>query len=120
MASQMKPKERRAQILAEAVRQSAKVGYQNIARDKIAAALDISPALVSRHMGTMPDLKMAVLADVAARAARGAYSVGAPGKPAPSPVNDMAIVAQGIVAKERRMLRLPEKVRALALHMQSQ
>jgi len=111
MGTQMKPKDRRAQILAEAVRQSAKVGYQNIARDKIAAALDISPALVSRHMGTMPELKVEVLKTVAAKAARGVYDISdevARG-------DHLRVVAQGLVAKERRMLRLPETVRALAL-----
>ena len=118
MTTQMKPKDRRKQIIDEAVRQAAQVGYQNIERQKIADALGVSPALISARVGTMPELKDLVLSTVAARASKGGYSVGPPGNPGPSPVSDMAIVAQGIVAKERRMLRLPEKVRALALHMQ--
>ncbi len=107
MTAKLAPADRKKQILDEALRQAAKVGYQNIKRADVAAALGVSPALVSLHFSTMPQLKRDVM-----RAAVVAVS--------DTNMNRMRwpafrVLAQGLVAKDRHALRAPQTAKDNAL-----
>lgn len=109
MTTKLDPRERRAQILTEAVKQAAKVGYQRIKRDELAAALGVSPALINAHFTTMEQLKRDVMRQAVATAS---------GKDLSTPVVvpcALRVVAQGIVARDRHAGRVSETVKAAAL-----
>lgn len=55
------------QIIAAAVSLSEDFGYANITRDQVAEAAGCSPALVSRHMGSMDELRTAVVTEAVAQ-----------------------------------------------------
>lgn len=96
MTKQLQPKERKAQILAKAVELARRIGYQNVTRQGIADALGVSPPLVNRYFDTMVKLKRAILGEAIR-------------------TSDLGIIAQGIAAKEKRMLNLPEELQRRAL-----
>lgn len=107
MTQKLDPKERRAQILAEALRQAARVGYQNIKRQDIATALGVSPALVSLHFSTMPQLKRDVM-----RAAL-ATAIGKDGtREVPAALR---VVGQGLAMQDKFACKAPEGVRQAAV-----
>jgi len=90
-----KPDDRKAQILAEAVRQARFVGYQNIRRENVAKALGLSVGMVNHTFTTMALLKRAVMgAAIAQRIPE--------------------IVAQGLAAKDPRAMNAPDDLKAAA------
>jgi len=107
MASKLDSLARKQQILDEALRQAAKVGYLNIKRQEIATALGISAGLVSLHFSTMAQLKRDVM-----RAAV---------KHSSSPTMDRMrwpawrVLAQGLAVNDRQAMRARADVKANAL-----
>ncbi len=96
MTKRQKPKDRKAALLAAALKHAAEVGYTHITRDGVARAAGCSDALVSAYWGTMPQLKREVI-----RAAiRLRY---------------LPIIAQGIVAKDPQVLKAPSELRTAAI-----
>lgn len=61
------PAERTAEIIDAALKLAAKCGYQNVTRGAIADSLGISEALVSYHVGTMPNLRRTMVRAAIAR-----------------------------------------------------
>lgn len=96
MTTKLEPKDREAQILAAAVAQAIQHGYQNIERQKIADAAGVSPALVSKYLGTMTNVKR----DVLRYAVRNRI---------------LPIIAQGLAMKDKQAMKAPEQVRKDAL-----
>lgn len=93
--TRMSPKERRAEILAAALRVAVMTGYNRITRDDIAIAAGCSPALVSDALGTMVALRRGVMrAAVAGRV--------------------LPVIAQGLALRDPHALRAPPELRALA------
>lgn len=105
MTTKLAPTARKQQILDEAVRQAARVGYQSIKRADVAAALGVSPALVSLHFSTMVQLKR----DVMRAALKTTVETNAGDKRA------LAVVAQGLAAKDKHAMRAHSAVKAAAL-----
>lgn len=96
MTTKLKPKDRKAQILDVAVEQAEKRGYQNIERQHVADAAGISPGLVSKYFGTMPDLKRSVM--------RAAVK------------NEcLPVIAQGLALKDKQATKAPEALQLRAL-----
>jgi AcrR family transcriptional regulator len=82
-------------ILDMAIQHAKADGYQNIRREKVAAALGISCGLVNYHFSTMKMLQRAVMgAAIAQRIPE--------------------IVAQGMAAKDPRASHAPEDLKVLA------
>lgn len=103
MTKNLLPKDRQAQILAEALVQAAHDGYTRIERQKIADALGVSAALVSKHFGTMANLKR----DVMRYAVRKAKA---------HPDSDaLAVLAQGLTLHDRLARNAPEALKEAAL-----
>lgn len=90
-----KPEDRKAQIIAEALRQARHRGYQNVRVEHIATVLAITPGLIYHYYKTVPLLKRAIMG--AAIAAR-----------------DAGIVAQGLAAKDPRAMNAPDDLKAAA------
>jgi len=61
MRTRLDPKQRRAHILDTAVRTALEVGYLSMSREAIAERAQCSPALVSKYLGTMSNLRRAVM-----------------------------------------------------------
>lgn len=103
MTAKLEKAARRQQILDEAVRQAARVGYSNIKRKDITDALGVSEALVNVHFGTMTQFKRDVMRAAVVAAGRG-------DTPA------LKVVAQGLATNDKHAKKAPEvlKKRALA------
>lgn len=96
MSKQLKPADRRSQILVAAIERARVAGYQNVTREMIAADAQCSTGLVSKYLGTMIDLRRSVM--------RAAIKDGV-----------LEIVAQGLVAKDRHALKAPDTLKQAAL-----
>lgn len=70
--------------------------YTRITRDEIARKASIPPTLVTYHMGTMPDLRRAIMREAVRSSC-------------------LPVIVQGLVAKDRHALKAPEDLRARAL-----
>ncbi len=97
MSNRLEPKDRKAQLLAVALNQAASHGYQNLKRLSIASEAGVAESLVSKYLGTMPDLKR----DVMRAAIR---------------LRRLEIIAQGLALKDRHALKAPEELRIAALN----
>ena len=88
---------RRAAILAAALKLAPRIGYAHLTREDIASEAQMSPGLVSYHFGTMVDLRRAIMRE----------SIR---------VECLAVIAQGVVARDRHALKAPPDLvdRALA------
>lgn len=86
MRTRLDPKQRRAHILDTAVQVALDVGWLSMSRDAVAERARCSPALVSKYLGTMPNLRRAVM--------RAAVSAG-----------HASIVREGVAAKDPTALR---------------
>lgn len=95
MRTRLDPKQRRAHILDTAVRTALEVGYLSMSREAIAERAQCSPALVSKYLGTMTELRRAVM--------RAAIAQG-----------HSTIVADGVAARDRIALKAPAHVRQSA------
>lgn len=87
---------RLSQILTAAVRAAAKDGYQRITRETIAKAAGVSEALVTYHLGTMPELRRAVMREAVR-------------------LECLAVIAQGLTARDRHALKCPRELQQKAL-----
>jgi AcrR family transcriptional regulator len=96
MQTHMNPADRKKQILEVAVTLSKKQGYQHVTREDIARGAECATGLINRYFGTMPQLRRAVM--------RWAVKHG-----------ELAIVAQGIVAKDPQALKAPDDLKQRAL-----
>ena len=91
----LEPKVRREQILAAAVTLAAKVGYKNITREAITDRAGCSPRLLNYYYSTMDQLKR----DVMRHAIKERV---------------LAIVAQGLTAKDPHAMKAPDDLKKLA------
>jgi AcrR family transcriptional regulator len=106
MTAKLDPKERQQQILDAAVSEAARVGFTNIQRADIAAKLEISTGLINRYFSTMTVLKRDVMRSAVVRLKKDATDKDA-----------LAVLAQGVVLKDRQALKAPENLRNAALKM---
>lgn len=90
------PKDRKRRILSAALSLAARNGYNRITRDAIAQAADCAPGLVSNYFGTMTALRR----DIMRAAIR---------------EQELAVVAQGIVAKDPHALKASPELKQQAL-----
>lgn len=91
----MSKTENKNRILDMAILHAQADGYQNIRREKIATALDLSCALVNFHYGTMKQLQRAVIGAAIAR-------------------RNLSILGQALALKDPRAMALPDDLKALA------
>lgn len=96
MSAKLPPADRKKQILDEALRQAAVLGYTNIRREALAAAIGVSPSLVNLYFTTMAALKR----DVMRAAVRGQC---------------LPVIAQGLAAKDNHARKAPLDVQKAAL-----
>lgn len=82
-------------ILTAALQVASTVGYLRVTRDAIATAAGCSPALVSFHLGTMPQTHRAVMGEALR-------------------VRNLRVIAQGLAHSDRRALNAPAELRAAA------
>ena len=95
--ARLHPRDRYDAILGVALALSESVGYAHITRAEVAAAAGVSPALVSWYLGTVPQMRAAVM-HAAVKNAR-----------------SLSVIAQGITARDPVALRAPLWLRAQAL-----
>lgn len=89
-------RERLTQILAAALRAAEKHGYQRITRETVAKAAGVSEALVTYHMGTMVELRRAIMRE-AVRA------------------ECLAVIAQGLTSRDKHAAKAPLVLQQKAL-----
>lgn len=92
----LEARERLSQILSAALKAAAKQGYQRITRETIARAAGVSEALVTYHLGTMPELRRAVMREAVR-------------------TECLPVLAQGIVTRDRHALKAPQPLQTRAL-----
>ena len=95
MAQRLTPTARKAEILDAALVVAARSGYDRMTRDDIAAQAKTSCGLVSHHLGTMPQLRRAVM--------RAAVTRGV-----------LAVVARGLAVKDPQALKAPDTIKRQA------
>jgi AcrR family transcriptional regulator len=95
MTMRQDPADRKASILAAAVRISHSYGYHRITRANVAGAAQCSEALVSSYFGTMTQLRRAVLRTAIAQ-------------------RDLVIVAQALAAKDPHVMKASQELRQTA------
>lgn len=90
------PKTRRAEIMRGALSACALIGYSRVTRDQIAAHAGCSPTLLTYHIGTMPNIRRAIM-----RAA----------------VREecLSVIAQGLALRDPQAMKAPEELRKRAL-----
>jgi AcrR family transcriptional regulator len=93
--TRMAPADRRAEVIAAAVRMAAFYGLAKVTRDQIATAAGVSPGLVSQYWGTMQQLRRAIVGE----AIRGEHLV---------------VLAQALAAGDKRAQGAPEYLRRAA------
>jgi AcrR family transcriptional regulator len=96
MTQHMTPTERTQQLTRTALKLAEKHGYLNVTRDQIAAAVGVSPALVSHHMGTMINLRRTLV--------RHAVEFGV-----------LSVIGQAVAAGDPHAKKVPEHVKKSAL-----
>ena len=94
--TRLAPKDRQASILDAALRMARLHGYQKITRADIALAAECSEALVSSYMGTMVQVRRAVV--------RAAIKQ-----------KDLTVLAQALAAKDSHAQKAPEDLRRAAV-----
>ena len=91
-------KQQRQAILDVAVELARETGYNKITREQIADAAGVSPALVSNYLDTMPSLRRDVMRRAVTREV-------------------LAVIGQGIAARDPHALRAPEELKQRAVNM---
>lgn len=94
-ATRSDPADRTRELLGVALHLAAAHGWRSLTRESIALAAGVSPGLVSARLGTMEALRRSVM-----RAAVRERVV--------------AVVAEGLCARDRQAMRADETLRALA------
>jgi AcrR family transcriptional regulator len=92
----LEARERLAQILAAAVKMAAREGYQRITRETIAKAAGVSEALVTHYLGTMPELRRAVMREAVR-------------------TECLAVIAQGLTSRDKHAAKAPPELQQKAL-----
>lgn len=95
MTKRLDPAVRRQELLDVAVEVASARGWRTLTRECIAVAAGVSPALVSARLGTMAELRRAVM--------RAAIRKGI-----------AAIVAEGLVAGDPHARKAPEEIKRAA------
>lgn len=89
--------ERRSEILGKALELAEKVGYNRVTREALGERLGYaSSSLIAHHMGSAADLKRKIMREAVR-------------------TENLAVVAQGLVLKDRVALKAPEDLRTRAL-----
>ncbi len=86
---------RREQILQVAVELSKQTGYNKLTREQIAERAGISVSLITNHFHTMNQLRRDIIR----------YSIKN---------NEVAVIAQGLAAGDKRALKAPSELKAKA------
>lgn len=90
-------REQKARILDAALKLSERHGYAHVSRDDIARACGFpSSSLVAYHMGTMPELRRAVMREAIRREC-------------------LPVLAQGLAARDRHAHKAPPELAQKAL-----
>jgi len=95
MTTNLKPEQRKSDILVASLKIAERDGYDRISRKQIAEAAGVSEALVSHHFGTMPHFRRELM--------RFAVKRGNP-----------RVVLQGLLAKDRQAQKAPDDLQAAA------
>lgn len=96
MTSKQTPEMRRETILTAAITCARMKGYQHMTREEIAAAAECSTGLVTKHLGTMIQLRRSVM--------RAAVKEGV-----------LEIVAQGLASRDPHARKAPDELKTRAL-----
>jgi hypothetical protein len=91
----MNSKQRTRELLAHALTVAERDGWARMTREAVAMQAEVSPGLVSARLGTMAELRRAVM--------RAAVAAGT-----------LRVVAEGLVLGDKHALRAPESLRAAA------
>lgn len=87
--------DRRQTILTAALAVATSAGYLRTTRDAVAAAAGCSPALVSFHLGTLPQMQRAIMGEALR-------------------TRCLRVIAQGLAHGDRRALNAPAELREAA------
>lgn len=87
-----------AEILQAAMKLSEKYGYTHVTREQVAQSANCSVGLVSRHMGTMENLRRSIVSAAIAN-------------------ENLVILAQALVNNHPKALRAPQELRHRAALM---
>lgn len=90
------PADRKAEILAAALRDARDVGYQQITRESVALRARCSPALISAYFGTMKRFRRAVMSAAVAQL-------------------DLEVIAQGLAAGDPKAHQIKKDLKIAAL-----
>lgn len=96
MSTKLAPAERKQQILTAALLVAVEAGYQHITRETVAAAANVSPALVSMHFSTMDALRDEVVAEAVR-------------------VQRLAVIGQALTARDPVAIQAPSGLKKKAL-----
>ena len=96
MTKRLTRAKRKQQIMAAAMQVATRIGYKDIKRSDVAKAAEVTNSLVSRYWVTMPQLQRAIM--------RNAVST-----------QQLAIIAQGLAARDKNALKAPKKLQQEAL-----
>lgn len=94
--TKMEARERLAQILAAALKMASRDGYTRITREGVARAAHVSEGLVTYHMGTMPELRRAIMREAVR-------------------TECLPVIAQGVAARDRHALKASPSLQRKAL-----
>src|SRR5574340_1004797 len=92
----MTSKQRRRSIVEAALAEAESHGYAHVTREQIAQRAQCAPSLVTLHLGTMVELRRAVMSE-AVRA------------------RNLRVIAQGIVDDQPKVKRLDDDVKRAAM-----
>jgi AcrR family transcriptional regulator len=95
MTTNLKPEQRKSDILVASLKIAERDGYDRISRKQIAEAAGVSEALVSHHFGTMPHFRRELMRFAVKR-------------------QNPRIVLQGLLAKDAQARKAPEDLQDLA------
>ena len=96
MTQNLPAKERKKQILDQAVAQATELGYQNVTAAGVAAALQVQPSLIFHYFDNVADLRRQLV--------RAAIK------------NEvLPVIAQGVAMKDRQVMRAPVELRNRAV-----
>ena len=86
----------RTNILKSCLALASTHGYRNITRDQIAIKADVTPSLISYHLGTMLELRRHMMREAIR-------------------TENLPVLAQGIASKDKHALKAPPEMRAAAI-----
>jgi hypothetical protein len=83
-------------LLETALEMARDIGYTRVSRMKMGGVVGCEPSLIPYHFGTMAQFQRAIMGEAIR-------------------VNDLIVIAQGLIAKDPRAQGLPDDVKRLAL-----